>query len=297
MSVGKIIAASLAVALVLLVGILVGSKYVRRGTEDNSKPVPGDKREVIYNVVILLDLSNRIKKEDQPERDMQAIGMILDIFDEITKNVESKDMLKLAVAPQADFKINCELPSIEMKGISRKVFLDKKKEFANDVSCIYNEAIKKETRGADIYSFFKDHLDKYIRKPDNSRKYENKVIILSDGYLLFDENENRQQGTYMSNADLFKLRNNPDWRRLLRDNDISISADGIDIENTDVLMMEIDPTNSATNETDILHSIWEDWFEHMGIQQPEFIEKEGDVLGSRQQLKTFLTEKKTLKKR
>lgn len=301
MSVGKVLLGSIVLIIILILGTSIVVKFYKRGTandnKSNSASPSTNNRDLVYNVVVLLDLSDRIKNDGQVERDKQTVAMILDIFDEINKKYDSKDIFKVAIAPQSDFKIKCELPVINMTRLSRQTFLDKKNKALEMVDCIYSEALQNEkTRGADIYSFFKDHLDKYTEGSDEITKYENKVIILTDGYLLFDENSNRQPGTFMSNADLNKLRNNPNWRRDLRDHDVNINSDGINVENTDVLMMEVDPQDVATNETDILEAIWTDWFEHIGIQQPEFIAKEGKVDGARKQVSDFITEKKTLKK-
>jgi hypothetical protein len=296
----------IAIILFGIVYLIIKSRGPKK-IDDNSNNInnKSNPKSAAYNVIVLLDLSDRIKinkqvDSGQVDQDKKTIQIILDLFEENNRDVTSKDSFSLAIAPQAGFNISCgEIKTIEMKGSNPKKFKAEKEELLKIVDCIYEQAAKNKTNGADIYAFFKDNLDKYIKSTDEITMYENKVVVISDGYLLFDENEKRQKGTYMSLDDLNMLRNKPDseWRAIMADKNIKLSPDGIDIKNVDVLMTEINPREVATNEIGIIKKYWTDWFEGIGIFEPEFILHEETFDGTKEKnaVKKFIYEKKNFR--
>ena len=226
------------------------------------------KERPFQNVIILLDLSSRIEKAGQIVQDKQIIKTILDVFEKNQKAyvfMTSKDKLIIELAFQANSnsRVNDSLVLDMQKGMNKPIFNKEKAIFKEAVENLYQQAANSPTPGADIWGFM---CEEFPRKYNN--KKINKIIIITDGYLLFDNNitQKRPKGTYMSN--LNKLRGKSDWKRLFEKYKMELTPCEQDISNSEVLMIEIDPRNKdiATNELDILEHYWKTWFDKMGVK-------------------------------
>jgi len=273
-------------------------------------PKPDNKN---FNFIVLLDLSDRINEESQIDRDKELINLIIDKFERLVKQsqfAKSKDCLQIIVAPQQQISVNAQIANklkIDM-ATSEKIKDDngkemyvntkdgfdlKKKEILKNIDQLYDP--KSKTPGADIYGFFKNSLaNTYLR---DSNQFYNKLFIITDGYLAFDNSQKRPRGTYISNNDLGKLRNNKDWVNIFEKNNMRLDSfkDGEtrpNYQNLQIMMVEINPKNiqQFTNELDILKKIWKTWFEDLDIQAPEILQREQDVKATESKINNFINQ-------
>jgi hypothetical protein len=240
-------------------------------------PTPPKKVDKIFdNVVILCDLSSRVKLVNQSEKDIEIIKKILNSFgnNQIDDGfMISKDKLTLLPAYQQTtifdlFHISKGNLSIDMEmkasnPIDAVEFQRKKATFEYSVDTLYKEAIKSPTSGADIWGFFCSEWSRYHREG-----YKNKIIILTDGYLEFDNAiaSKRPKGTQMTGLNLLRNKNN--WEDIFNKNKLKLTPCSSSLKDLEVLIVEIAPKNKATvtNEYQIIEKFWKTWFNDMNVQ-------------------------------
>lgn len=242
--------------------------------EQEVKKANNDK--VFKNVVILLDLSSRVKILDQSKKDQEIIKGILDIFENDQRKyafMASKDRLSVSLAYQnsssfslyniGNNKFVIDMEISKDNRINKPEFDKKRHELELSVADLYNKAIKSPTDGADVWAFFcTDWVNIY------QPQMRNKIIILTDGYLQFDSkiSGQRQKGTYMTGLNL--LRNNNDWEKIFTTKKLKLKPCANKFENTEVLVLEVAPKDMHinTNEFQIINNFWKTWFNDMKIE-------------------------------
>ena len=234
-----------------------------------------------YNIVVLLDLSNRIEKDKQSDKDLELINTILNVFQNAQKEFGyqfSKDKLSVKICKQKNNKVELNINAgdiiIDMDrqnsgNMNFPNFCKQKDAFNTSINQLYDYAIENESfYGADIWNFFNGEMTSLLKESNDKEKFKNKVIILTDGYLNFESNieRKRPRGTYMRGY--YKMRNNKKWKEVFDDRDYKLNPHSHDYYDTEVMVLEVDPKKPTvyTNEFDILANYWETWFDDMGIK-------------------------------
>ena len=234
------------------------------------------------NIIVLLDLSNRIKPDKNPNqanKDQQIIEGILESFENRQRRFlfqRSKDKLSIVVANQKDSQVNVHQfdddLSIDMeqpddaRRMNKPVFDKERKAFEKALQKLYSDAIKSRTTGADIWSYFRDNLNSNI---NSASEYQNYVIILTDGYMDLDKDlaKKRPSGTYMSYGEIHKLRNQDNWQSIFENQNMVLKPHAIDYGNLNALVLEVVPKDPVVNinELPIIKKFWGTWLEEMDI--------------------------------
>lgn len=244
--------------------------------------LPAQQPKNYNNVIVLLDLSNRIKPNRNPQqalKDQKIIHGLLQAFQERQKRYLfqiSKDKIRVEVAYQKDSEYNTfqfgEDLFIDMgtPGMNKPIFDDKKEVFTKAVTKLYSEAVKSKTTGADIWSYFRDNLPSVLEVENDRVSYRNKLIILTDGYMDLDKElaGHRPVGTYMNYNHIGSLRNKSNWEEVYENSNISLMPHDIDYPNLEVLVIEVVPKDPSVNvnEFPIIKKYWFDWLDNMGIE-------------------------------
>jgi hypothetical protein len=236
----------------------------------------GKNRRPFLNIVILLDLSNRIDHEkhpDQADADRAMIRQTVDFFEEAVKKRHyflAQDQLTVVVAEQASVPPNRPIriprtPSqIDMKELrkgekpSRKTlrlkFDKQKQELLQAVDKLYNQAVTKDGGypGADIWRFFRDSLKGYLKEKNGD--YRNVLVVLTDGYIDFDKEiqSRRPQGSYIDLEASHPL----------------IPVGDFEDFDLNVLVLEINLRDTVADK-DKLYRCWGDWLDGMSIARWE----------------------------
>lgn len=234
------------------------------------------KLDTFRNVIVLLDLSSRIKLPYQDAKDKAILKNLVEVFEGFQRIYGfqiSKDKLDVKIAFQQEavtqpFEFGDDLTiDMSVPQMNKPNFDVKKSKFIDAVDRLYNRAIEGKTTGADIWNFFNSQLKYYLKNPDDRYFYKNKVIILTDGYLEFDKSisSRREKGTYFDPRYRL-LRNKRDWEELFDTYNIKLRPCGT-FDNVEVLMLEIVPYNQVqyNNEFQIIEKIWVSWFKDMKI--------------------------------
>lgn len=242
------------------------------------------------NLTIVLDLSDRnlgdgndtILDPDQIQRDTTIIKNILNEFSEIVKRNQyqySKDKIQILIAPQASNKPKNFNPYIDVdeevkaNKIVREILPTKINDFLNDVKNIYSG--KPKFTGADIWTFFKDMPASLLKQSFTEKsndgnvyyKFKNKIILITDGYLIFDKSIQGSREKNQSCMQVARLRFDDNWENNFSQYKMKPII-GKDFSNLEVMLLEINPVNPQTNinEVSIIEMYWKQWFTEMNIQ-------------------------------
>ncbi|WP_083693130.1 hypothetical protein [[Flexibacter] sp. ATCC 35103] len=237
-----------------------------------------------YNISILLDLSDRISLEKNPNPTMQYyqrdLGYIKSVSEAFTEHLKSKrirqidDKMQLFFNPEPlDPAINTIAQdlriSIDKNNASKKLLNSINSDYASKTSKIYESAIKDNKYvGSDIWSFF----DNKVKDQCIENKYRNILVILTDGYM-FDESTVMKEGnrtTYIT-PELIRKNglNTKDWDKKLQDQDYGFIKANDDLSNLEVLVIGINPNKNNPYEEKVIRSYWTKWFTEMKIRHFE----------------------------
>jgi len=234
------------------------------------------------NISILLDLSDRVVKEMQPSQVIRDIAIINKITDMFKSDMEkkgaymSKQKLRVLFTPApADPNINniskklrIDLSKTEIKN-KKDIFDNVKTDFESAIQEIYKLTIESRNWiGSDIWRFFKNDVVDFCVESDN--EYRNILIIVTDGYIYhkqsFDRIENKT--TYITPVFIQKegFRNNSNWLEQFNKQKFGLLSERQDLNNLEILVLEINPSNNHRNDEDIIKTFISKWFEEMNVQ-------------------------------
>ncbi|HTJ49875.1 MAG TPA: caspase family protein [Cyclobacteriaceae bacterium] len=240
-------------------------------------PSPEKKKNelhVKHNYIILLDLSDRlIMQNDQPARDTQIIKDLYSIFEEKVKKelyIKSRDEIRVVIAPQLGTDLNNDVFEdrlyVNMGNVNhvlrKSMEDDRRKDFFSNLDTLYNRAVfsqrSEDYYGADIWKYFYEDL-----KTDysNDTLTQNFLFILTDGYPIVGQQ-----------SKLLKVKN--------------------EFPNLEVVLVEAAPRERDL-EWDHIMSIWEDWFNTIGIRKYTLI-KRGSITKELEQIKSVIQESNTV---
>lgn len=224
------------------------------------------------NIIVIPDLSNRIKKISYTSKyDKEIISEIYRLFFEKAK-LDHKSQDKLVVEVTDDeqaygiFGKIAENLTIDMSDKrnnenSRKYLASKEKNFKSDINDLYANALKKTT-GADYVYYFNRIAPNRVKKSDINTEYINKIIILTDGYL-----ETNTTDYTPIPAKLKKFAQSPDLAQIMAANHLAIPKNRTKLPNTEILVLELYERSIGKDwHKEILTQYWDDWFKSMGCK-------------------------------
>ena len=244
-----------------------------------------------FNIIVILDTSNRISKEKHPgqvERDIKIVKEIITQFNEVVKkHIERSDRLEYHSRLEIVIPDQPSAPTIPLEITEKLIIKDQRdhtsiagihKDLENQTKVLLDamsklyefvEEHQKQT-GSDIWKWFQDQAKDHLLVD-----HQNLIFCISDGYLDFDDyiEKNRSTDTYMQ---VEELRNDLDWK----DNIIHLSPIMGNLSNYNVkfLMLEIvlrrDKKGAPyQKDFEIIREYWKTWLKSMNIESPDFIER------------------------
>ena len=254
------------------------------------------------NILVLLDLSDRIDAEKHPgqaQRDVAAIGEAWNLFQMVLKQKRyrrSCDQLRIDVAPQQDSPdVTRFLDSLSvsdrqsMVPVQRRKALEAKHAtFMQALEALYETASNTDSyAGADIWRYVKDELEMYPQD-SRGRTVRNIVIVLTDGYQYSaSKHRVRNRFTYNVGAAMQPFRNNEDWQNHFDNQDYGFIHAAKDMSHVEVLIMGVTPRPEALNELDIIKKYWEKWFSEMGVMHIEIYSASASLETERERVRRF----------
>jgi len=232
------------------------------------------------NISVLIDLSDRIDPEKNPNPTMEYFQRDTEYIKAIEKgflnHIKSKKVIQLNDQMQVFFNPEPSDPKMNELTKELKVSFDKNttKENINLVQNkysslplhIYESAIKdKKYIGSDIWEFFKNKVKDYCIKDD----HRNVLFILTDGYIYHKDSKfsEGQKTSYLTPELVKSLKlNSSDFKNIIQDKGLGFVKASDDLDNLEVIVLGINPAKGNPFEADVIKEYWENWFKEMKIK-------------------------------
>lgn len=255
------------------------------------------------NIVVLLDLSDRLLNDNQISRDVEVVKMIWNYFNriiELRMYLFSEDRFSIVSAPQSkpfttkELNVFMDIIPSEKKSDTLSHLNEVVENFLLDVYKKDNFPLNKiEFVGADIWSFMNNSYKDYY-----SDNYINYIFVITDGYLDFEpsyprpENKSHQ---YFSMQFLNKLRVD-NFKEKIKSLGYGIMSTNSKYNDVRVMMLEVKPKNNPTflNEEELIMTIWKNWFSDMGCSRFEFTQYHNSILQDKSKLEVKINKFLTL---
>lgn len=258
-----------------------GSENIIDNDSDSKAQNPIEEQ---LNISILLDLSDRISPQINPDAKKNDIENLKTITEFFKSNMEdlgayrSKGKIKIFFSPipsnpsinETVSKLIIDCSKMDNKG--RKIVYDTITDlYSENLDDIYEETIATSTwEGSDIWRFFKDDVKDFCIEKDTN--YRNILIIFTDGYLYHKQSvffENNRFTYLLGNSNIKQYRKQ-NWKELVEKNDFGIKCERADLSNLEVLVLELKAENPDYKiDEDILRFLWKKWFKEMNISHYE----------------------------
>ncbi|PXY39549.1 hypothetical protein DMB65_17160 [Flavobacterium cheongpyeongense] len=260
-----------------------------------------------YNISILLDLSDRISPEKNPNPTMEYyqrdLGYIKSVSEAFTQHLKSKRIRQIDDKMQLFFNPEPKDPDINSISQKLKIAIDKNNaskdllnsinsNYASQTSKIYESAIQdNHFIGSDIWSFF----DTKVKDQCFEKDSRNILVILTDGYMFYDNTIMKEENrTSYITAEWIRKNglNTKDWEKKIQVQDYGFIKTGDDLSNLEVLVLGINPNRNNPYEEKVIKAYWTKWFTEMKIKHFEI--KNADLPSNTEKIiKDFILEKKS----
>ena len=237
-----------------------------------------------YNISLLLDLSDRISIDKNPNPTMQYyqrdLGYIKSVSEAFTQHLKSKRIRQIDDRMQLFFNPEPLDPEINTIARNLRITIDKNnasKDLLNSINAsypsktskIYESALKDNKYiGSDIWSFF----DSKVKDQCIDNKYRNILIILTDGYMFYESTviKEKNRTTYIT-PELIRKNglNTQDWEKKIKDQDFGFIKINTDLSNLEVLVLGINPSKNNPYEEKVIKAYWTKWFTEMNVKHFE----------------------------
>lgn len=265
--------------LLMIISLASCCKDKTGKTEEGTKnPVVVDSNNI--NVSILIDLSDRIDPETNPNPTMEYFQRDTEYIKAIEKgflnHIKSKkiityeDQMQVFFNPEPlDPKMNELTKELKVsfdKNTPRNYFDQVDKKYSELPTTIYQSAIKDGNYvGSDIWEFFKNKVKDYCIKND----HRNILFILTDGYM-YHENTKFSEGSKTSyltgkliNANHLTTSN---FKEVIEKNKFGFVKANDNLSNLEVIVLGINPEKGNPFEEAVIKEYWENWFKEMKIK-------------------------------
>ena len=281
--------------------LLVACSSDKKETTPPSKPI---------NIIVILDVSDRLFKEKLPgqerqaEKDIKIAKGIIEIFEKFARKyyfVGSRHRLAFVVPkqpgvskpiPQKTLESLKIWPTPEDRVKGAKRFKEMKDELIKAIEDLYRFVDERqEFTGSDIWGWFKVSAKEYLLA--DARNY---IICISDGYLYLNTafvpflptEENKT--TVIRHSLVEKWSNDPNWEADFEAGSYGLLPTEEDFRdyNAKFLMVEIGLPELRLKDLPILEKYWVPWLQTMGIPDPKFSHTQDDPGVVVEKIKGFL---------
>ncbi len=228
------------------------------------------------NINFLLDLSDRIKSENQKENDIATIKSIAQIFNQHIKSKKVQllhDKISFFFEPTPkDEKISKLINSLNIYFTknSSKEDLNHITHYDSLLSNLYDNTINNAKisgfYGSDTWRFFENKV-KSLCVDDC---YRNILIIITDGYMYHKNTkiDNQNRSTYLVTKSIAQKKlNNNNWKKIFEKNNMGFIPATQNLTDLEIFVIGLNSDNNQNPfEIDVLKAYWTQWFSEMGIK-------------------------------
>ena len=279
------------------------------GCEDDEPPYEP------INIIVILDVSDRLQKEGQIDRDKKIVETIINHYESFIKKQRYSnyfDRLTFAIPTQPGIKKEHQIPQkikeslrIHPKGTERAPqFRKMRDELINSIDFLYKFVEERNLfTGSDIWGWFDVSAEGALQSD-----FHNYIICISDGYLYLNKayvsSLPKEGNKYpvMLVPVVEKFQQASDWEDV--ENMFENEGHGflpIDKKfnnyNPKFLMVEIGrPVLPALmlRDVKIIKKYWVPWLQKMGISEVKFLQIQSELPSVRKDIEEFISPPKKL---
>lgn len=250
------------------------------------KPAIKQEKNKPLNLVVVLDLSDRLTIPGQINRDTILLHHIYRVFEQQVRSqsyINSQDQLQVLVAPQKNQPASVEAIENKLRvsmrelPIKEKVSFLKKNEpvFVQYIDSLYTSASGRPASsfsGADLWKFFDQYLKNYLVGDTGTR---NTVVVLTDGYFDFESlKDKKQEGCRYSYSEKIMQQardQNGDFEQLFKE--CGLLPVPLNRHNVKIIIAEMTPKVTYAREEELLSALWQNWINTMHVPLSIIIKK------------------------
>lgn len=247
------------------------------------------------NLVIGIDMTDRVSSPSQVKEDISTINLIIDNFEERQKRKQYKSLDRVSIeviSAKSDNVPQEDLMLVMTPNGGRRNFEEKLSMLKANIEALYKHYTTSPSESKDLYSIFRDYVPSIIEKKvlkGGSISYSNKLVLISDGYFTLNPNASISRG--LSSNNISHLVKSKDWRGDY--NSLSTNVEPLKdqkFDNLQILLfgMGSDVSSGISNEYLILKQFWNDWLDKMGVEN-EIIRKGTLRSNNSNSLKEFIS--------
>jgi len=270
--------------IILLCFVMISAFSCKQDADKEQKAATKSPLKENYNISILLDLSDRISLQKNPNPTMEYyqrdLGYIKSVSEAFTLHLKSKRIRQINDKMQLFFNPEPLNPEINSISKNLRISIDKNNaskdllnsindNYASQTSKIYEFAIKDNNYvGSDIWSFF----DNKVKDQCLENESRNILVIITDGYIFYESTliTEANRTTYITPEMIRKNGlNTKDWDKKLKDQDFGFIKAGEDLSNLEILVLGINPNKNNPYEEKVIKAYWTKWFTEMKVQHFE----------------------------
>ena len=249
-------------------------------TQGTAVPIGNSANLKNLNISVLIDLSDRIDPEKNPNPTMEYFQRDIEYIKSIDKgfldHIKTKKVIQLNDQMQVFFNPEPSDPKMNELTKELKISFDRNttkdnidlvdKKYSSLPLQIYQSAIEdKQYVGSDIWEFFKNKVKDYCIKDD----HRNILFILTDGYIYHKDSKfsEGKKTSYLTPELVKSLKlNSSDFKAKIQDKGLGFIKANDDLENLEVIVLGINPEKGNPFEGDVIKEYWENWFKEMKIK-------------------------------
>ena len=286
--------------------VLVTLSILIAGCGGCSDPPPKPDRPKPLNIIVILDISDRISKRENPNQtktDVIISEGIVNLYHEhvLQQRGDLRNRVAFVVprqpgASQIPQEIARQLkiwPTSQDKSAGRERFDAMKAELLEAIRKLYHFAqTQNPFTGSDIWIWFRDSA-KVSLKSDTL----NYIICLSDGYLDFNNDIQKDRPkvgnktSYIPYSQIKKFRNTPDWKQKFHTEGHGLLEIGEDFSSYNVKFLMVEITHRHMLDLEIVKEYWQTWLKSMGIADSQFLPTQNDPQKVIDRIKEFISTK------
>lgn len=234
------------------------------------------------NITILLDLSDRITKSNNPSNTDRDIAIVKNVISKYKNDISLRRVvlmdgcLKVLFYPTPndpsmaslanDLEISVSKNTQNLAQIVTTSMLEDK--FEKNLRSIYEKALmQNKWPGCDIWNFIKSKQNLYMK----DAKYRNILVIVTDGYV-YHQNAKFNSGkrySYLLGSNIAPYRDPVNYDTKIQNDDFGLISTKNDLSGLEVLVLEVNPEQGKPVDYDIIKLVLSNWFKEMGASKCE----------------------------
>ncbi len=249
---------------------LTSCNYKERKNQENELPKPS-------NYTVVLDLSDRLLESRQFDKDIAIIEEAFKKFESAAlKNLilSSKDRFSVKLIPQRGSKLNWNLYENKLQiSLDKIESKDKNKQLValkNSLHQILTTMYKEAYHGPKSTDYFGVDIWEYLHNNSNTLspiKYNNTVVIITDGYFDFENNNHIiKDGNKYTNTNFLTKLTTLNWKEVAEKEKIGLIPIKINVETKFIIAGINSKKTNDVLQIEKLEYFWSKWLLESGIK-------------------------------